>query len=158
VTRGFGDLEAVVMDRLWDRDGATTVRMVFEDMLRDREIAYTTVMSTMDNLHHKGWLSRETRRKSLSILAEHDPRTVRRRAHARGARRRRPVGSRARAFPGSDQRRRLRGAAQSVAARWVQAREVGEGCAVSIAVCLLLYAAVVCVVAPRLLPPSDSPR
>jgi predicted transcriptional regulator len=47
------------MDRLWDRDGATTVRKVFEDMLRDREIAYTTVMSTMDNLHTKGWLARE---------------------------------------------------------------------------------------------------
>jgi predicted transcriptional regulator len=47
------------MDRLWERDGATTVRAVFEDLLRDREIAYTTVMSTMDNLHRKGWLSRE---------------------------------------------------------------------------------------------------
>jgi predicted transcriptional regulator len=59
VARGFGDLEAVVMDRLWECDGATTVREVFEDLLRDREIAYTTVMSTMDNLHRKGWLSRE---------------------------------------------------------------------------------------------------
>jgi predicted transcriptional regulator len=59
VARGFGDLEAVVMDRLWDRDGLTTVRDVFEDMHRDREIAYTTVMSTMDNLYHKGWLMRE---------------------------------------------------------------------------------------------------
>ena len=56
---GFGDLEVVVMDRLWDRDGATTVREVFGVLLRDREIAYTTVMSTMDDLHHKGWLSRE---------------------------------------------------------------------------------------------------
>ena len=59
MARGFGDLEAVVMDRLWERDGATTVREVFEVLLRDREIAYTTVMSTMDNLHRKGWLSRE---------------------------------------------------------------------------------------------------
>ena len=59
MARGFGDLETVVMDRLWERDGATTVREVFEDLLRDREIAYTTVMSTMDNLHRKGWLSRE---------------------------------------------------------------------------------------------------
>ena len=59
MARGFGHLEAVVMDRLWERDGATAVREVFEDLLRDREIAYTTVMSTMDNLHRKGWLSRE---------------------------------------------------------------------------------------------------
>lgn len=59
MARGFGDLEAVVMDRLWLRDGATSVREIFEDLLHDREIAYTTVMSTMDNLHRKGWLSRE---------------------------------------------------------------------------------------------------
>ena len=59
MARGFGDLEAVVMDRLWMRDGATAVREVFEDLRLEREIAYTTVMSTMDNLHRKGWLSRE---------------------------------------------------------------------------------------------------
>lgn len=60
--RGFGELEAVVMGRLWDRVGDTgstiTVREVFEDVRQSREIAYTTVMSTMDNLHRKGWLSR----------------------------------------------------------------------------------------------------
>lgn len=59
MARGFGDLEAVVMDRLWVRDGATAVREVYEELLHDREIAYTTVMSTMDNLHRKGWLLRE---------------------------------------------------------------------------------------------------
>jgi predicted transcriptional regulator len=64
VARGFGDLEAVVMDRLWASDGATTVRAVFEDLLHDREIAYTTVMSTMDNLHRKGWLTRERQGKA----------------------------------------------------------------------------------------------
>ena len=57
--RGFGELEAVVMDRIWDRDGATTVREIFDELAAEREIAYTTVMSTMDNLHTKGWLARE---------------------------------------------------------------------------------------------------
>jgi predicted transcriptional regulator len=52
-------LEAVVMDRIWDRDGTTTVREVFDELAAEREIAYTTVMSTMDNLHTKGWLARE---------------------------------------------------------------------------------------------------
>lgn len=47
------------MDRLWTGAGATSVRAVFEDLLADREIAYTTVMSTMDNLHRKGWLTRQ---------------------------------------------------------------------------------------------------
>ena len=57
--RGFGDLEAVVMDRVWTADTPVTVRDVFDDMAATREIAYTTVMSTMDNLHRKGWLERE---------------------------------------------------------------------------------------------------
>ena len=63
--RGFGDLEAVVMDRMWDRNGETTVREVLEDLQSQREIAYTTVMSTMDNLHRKGWLSRKRQGKAF---------------------------------------------------------------------------------------------
>ena len=59
--RGVGELEAVVMDRIWRRDAATpvTVREVFDELAAERNIAYTTVMSTMDNLHTKGWLARE---------------------------------------------------------------------------------------------------
>ncbi|MFJ8814818.1 BlaI/MecI/CopY family transcriptional regulator [Amycolatopsis thermoflava] len=63
--RGFGELEVVVMDRLWDREGTSTVREVFEDLRQAREIAYTTVMSTMDNLHRKGWLSRKKQGKAF---------------------------------------------------------------------------------------------
>ncbi|MEU4710883.1 BlaI/MecI/CopY family transcriptional regulator [Nocardia salmonicida] len=55
----FGDLEAAVMDRVWMADGELTVRDVFESLLLERHLAYTTVMSTMDNLHRKGWLDRE---------------------------------------------------------------------------------------------------
>lgn len=49
------------MDRLWKRDPATptTVRELFEELAAERIIAYTTVMSTMDNLHTKGWLARK---------------------------------------------------------------------------------------------------
>jgi predicted transcriptional regulator len=59
--RGFGELEAVIMDRIWSREPEppTTVRDVFNELSAQREIAYTTVMSTMDNLHTKGWLARE---------------------------------------------------------------------------------------------------
>jgi predicted transcriptional regulator len=57
--RGFGDLEAVIMDRLWSWARPATVRDVLDDLLASREIAYTTVMTVMDNLHRKGFLSRE---------------------------------------------------------------------------------------------------
>jgi predicted transcriptional regulator len=56
--RGFGDLEAEVMGRLWEHNGPVTVRDVFDELRTERVIAYTTVMSTMDNLHRKGWLAR----------------------------------------------------------------------------------------------------
>ncbi|MGA5539527.1 BlaI/MecI/CopY family transcriptional regulator [Mycolicibacterium nivoides] len=58
--RGFGELEADIMDRIWNRgDAAVTVREVFDEIAEERRIAYTTVMSTMDNLHTKGWLERD---------------------------------------------------------------------------------------------------
>ncbi|ART70622.1 CopY family transcriptional regulator [Mycobacterium dioxanotrophicus] len=58
--RGFGELEAVIMDRVWSRRSQTpvTVRDICEELCAERQIAYTTVMSTMDNLHTKGWLAR----------------------------------------------------------------------------------------------------
>ena len=57
--RGFGELEAVIMDRLWNWNHAATVREVLEDLATKRRIAYTTVMTVMDNLYRKGWLTRE---------------------------------------------------------------------------------------------------
>lgn len=47
------------MDRMWSRTDTATVRDVLEDLLLTRKLAYTTVMTVMDNLHRKGWLSRE---------------------------------------------------------------------------------------------------
>ena len=56
--RGFGDLETVIMHMVWDHDGPVTVRELLGELQHERSIAYTTVMSTMDNLHRKGWLDR----------------------------------------------------------------------------------------------------
>jgi len=58
--RGFGDLEAVIMERLWAADGWRTVREVLTELLEQRQIAYTTVMTVLDNLHKKGWLRKES--------------------------------------------------------------------------------------------------
>ena len=56
--RGFGDLEAVIMQLVWENGQPVTVRDLFDELRQERAIAYTTVMSTMDNLHRKGWLDR----------------------------------------------------------------------------------------------------
>jgi predicted transcriptional regulator len=57
--RQLGDLEAVIMDRLWLWQRPATVREVLEDLRKTRTIAYTTVMTVMDTLHRKGILRRE---------------------------------------------------------------------------------------------------
>jgi predicted transcriptional regulator len=46
------------MQRIWARGEAVTVRDIVGDLEQDRPIAYTTVMTVMDNLHKKGWLRR----------------------------------------------------------------------------------------------------
>jgi predicted transcriptional regulator len=57
--RQFGELEAEIMDRLWAWSRPALVREVVDDLNRDRPLAYTTVMTVMENLHRKGWLRRE---------------------------------------------------------------------------------------------------
>jgi hypothetical protein len=54
--RRFGELEAVIMDRLWQWGRPVLVREVVEDLRGERPLAYTTVMTVMENLHRKGWL------------------------------------------------------------------------------------------------------
>ena len=57
--RQLGELEAVIMDRLWEWGRPALVREVVEDLRPSRPLAYTTVMTVMENLHRKGWLRRE---------------------------------------------------------------------------------------------------
>lgn len=47
------------MTRVWEWNRPVTVREVLEDLQKDRTIAYTTVMTVLDNLHQKGWVRRE---------------------------------------------------------------------------------------------------
>jgi len=57
--RRLGELEAVIMDRLWQWGRPVLVREMVEDLRGERPLAYTTVMTVMENLHRKGWLRRE---------------------------------------------------------------------------------------------------
>ena len=55
----LGKLEAAVMDILWSSDGSLTVRDVLERMPPQRNLAYTTVMTVLSNLHRKEMVDRE---------------------------------------------------------------------------------------------------
>ena len=67
--RGFGELESVIMHRVWDHGLPVTVRELFDELQHERVIAYTTVMTTMDNLHRKGWLARVKEGKAYRYTA-----------------------------------------------------------------------------------------
>ena len=59
VVRPFGELEAAVMQQLWERREPATVRELLAELQSTRSIAYTTVLTVLDNLHRKGAVSRE---------------------------------------------------------------------------------------------------
>lgn len=53
----LGDLECEIMELVWDlADPIVTVRAVYDTLSRERQIAYTTVMTTMVRLAEKGLL------------------------------------------------------------------------------------------------------
>ncbi|MFE1790126.1 BlaI/MecI/CopY family transcriptional regulator [Streptomyces sp. NPDC059525] len=57
--RRLGELEAEIMDRLWQWERPASVREIVDDINRGRKVAYTTVMTVADILYRKGWLTRE---------------------------------------------------------------------------------------------------
>jgi predicted transcriptional regulator len=69
VPRQLGDLEDAVMTRVWQWNRPVTVREVLEDLQQERSIAYTTVMTVMDNLHQKGWVRREVEGRAYRYTA-----------------------------------------------------------------------------------------
>jgi predicted transcriptional regulator len=55
----LGPLETEVMETVW-RLGETTVRDVHAELSQRRDLAYTTIMTTMARLASKGLLARDT--------------------------------------------------------------------------------------------------
>lgn len=56
---GLGELQAAVMRVLWDAGRPLKVRDVLDRLDTGRPLAYTTVMTVLDNLHRKDWAARE---------------------------------------------------------------------------------------------------
>lgn len=54
----LGELEADIMEYVWEH-GACTVKMVHSHLNKERELAYTTVMTVMSRLAEKDLLRRE---------------------------------------------------------------------------------------------------
>ena len=65
----LGELETTVMELLWRTPGQT-VNEVEERLRHRREIAHTTVLTTLDRMHAKGYLTREKQGKAF-VYAPH---------------------------------------------------------------------------------------
>ena len=65
----LGELETAVMELLW-REAELTVNQVEERLQRRRQIAHTTVLTTLDRMHRKGYLTREKKGKAF-VYAPH---------------------------------------------------------------------------------------
>ncbi len=65
----LGELEASVMDVLWNSAEPMRVREVLDELNQERNLAYTTVMTVLDNLHRKGWVEREMRNRAYHYQA-----------------------------------------------------------------------------------------
>ena len=64
INQVLGELEADVINVLWQQPNQTVVEV--EDRLRrKREIAHTTVLTTLDRMHRKGYLTREKQGKAF---------------------------------------------------------------------------------------------
>ncbi|MGP3684238.1 BlaI/MecI/CopY family transcriptional regulator [Streptomyces sp. IBSNAI002] len=57
--RAFGELEADIMRVVWSSPGPIAVQAIVDELVKQRPLAYTTVMTVVDRLREKGWLTRE---------------------------------------------------------------------------------------------------
>jgi predicted transcriptional regulator len=60
----LGELESAVMEILWAESGQT-VNDVEERLQEKRDIAHTTVLTTLDRMYQKGYLTREKQAKAF---------------------------------------------------------------------------------------------
>lgn len=70
--QGLGDLEGAAMDALWRSGEPMSVREVLTELNRSRRLAYTTVMTVLDNLHRKGWVDRELNSRAYRYTPRED--------------------------------------------------------------------------------------
>lgn len=65
----LGELEASIMDVLWNATEPQRVRQVLDELNKHRNLAYTTVLTVLDNLHRKGLVQRKLENRAYHYTA-----------------------------------------------------------------------------------------
>jgi len=76
----LGELEAVIMDQLWDAGEALTVRELLGRLPRKRPPAYTTVLTILRTLEAKGYVRHEEEGRGHRYIAGVLPQAARKSA------------------------------------------------------------------------------
>lgn len=63
----FGELQRAVIEAVWE-SGEATVRQVWKRLCREKELAYTTVLTAMQRLERDGWLKHRVEGKTHVYL------------------------------------------------------------------------------------------
>jgi predicted transcriptional regulator len=69
----LGPLETTIINIMWESKKPLAVREVYEILKKNKKIAYTTVMSTMDRLHTKNLLDRQLQKRKGGIYYAYWP-------------------------------------------------------------------------------------
>lgn len=69
------DQELEILKVIWQR-GSATVREVFDDLLKQRQIAYTTVLTMMGILEQKGYVTRTPGERAYVYSSTHSQHQV----------------------------------------------------------------------------------
>lgn len=64
----LGELEAEIMETLWQNKDAFTGRRIYENLKEKKKIAYTTVLTVLDRLVHKGLVIKEKNKENTYIF------------------------------------------------------------------------------------------
>lgn len=67
--RTFGDLEASIMDVVWDEPQPVTVRQIVDRLEATKGVAYTTTITVVERLRAKGWLTRHREGRAFRYAA-----------------------------------------------------------------------------------------
>lgn len=71
--RSFGELEAKIMDVIWNARAPVTVQQVVDALAAAQHVvAYTTAITVIERLRAKGWLDRERTGRSFRYAATRD--------------------------------------------------------------------------------------
>ncbi len=62
-TPHLGELELAIMEHIWGHGGEVDVPHVHSSLRRERDLAYTTVMTVMTRLYEKGLLERSAEKR-----------------------------------------------------------------------------------------------